>query len=105
MKAYAVTTREQEVYVFVFAENVNQAKLACLYELEEEYINLRAKRLQRLDHLYKGEADINWEDEEARTILVREYGFHCGEYGNWKKCKGCCAKRYCDRYFVLFGEE
>lgn len=99
MKAYQVCTDWSDGSVVVFAETVDKAKsLATRTDLlcYEDYRELRAKRLHKIDRLYNGEGIVNWnEDEDIRLALIKEYGWHCIE-PQLRDCEVCSAEKYCE---------
>ena len=95
-KAYKVWFDYGEGSTVVFAENRNQAKMmamGCDCCEGAPYIDIRVKRMQEFDRLYKGDTEIDWYDPETRLLLVRYYGWSCLE-PSWE-CDKCIAKKYC----------
>lgn len=99
MKAYQVCTDWSDGSVVIFAETVNKAKYFALSTdllCHENYKDLRATRLPKIDYLYNGQIVVDWnEGEEIRLALVREYGWHCIE-PQLSDCKVCTAEKYCE---------
>lgn len=109
MKAYQVRGTDWcEGSVVVFAETAGKAKsLATHTDLlcYEDYKDLQATRLPKIDHLYKGNSVADWnEDENIRLALVREYGWHCIE-PQLRDCKVCSAEKYCEWSLLKGGAE
>ena len=99
MKAYMVYTDYSEGSGIIFAENRNQARMLaqCTDACEDApYIDVRAKRLPKLDGMENCEPKDNyWLNEDIRLILVKEYDCGCAEPGQYEDCDKCCAKQYC----------
>ena len=99
MKAYEVRTDWSEGSVVVFAETAGKAKSLALHTdllCYENFKDLQATRLPKIDHLYKGSSIVDWnEDENIRLALVKEYCWHCIE-PRLKDCKVCLAEKYCE---------
>lgn len=98
MKAYKAWDKKSDEYVstIVFAENIREAKkIAMTTDTCEEtnFIDIRVKRYKEADCLYKGSREIDWDDEETRVALVRDFWWHCHET-SWE-CGKCAARQYC----------
>lgn len=93
MKAYKVwDAKAEENYCdVIFAESENQAKTlavgsgCCEWA---DYIDVRAKRLPKVDKLYKGKIYGDWYDMELRKVLVEQYGWTCIE-PDYEECIRC----------------
>lgn len=101
MKAYRVWDyNDYSGYeTIVFAENLKEAKkLARLTDVCEyaNFIDIRVKRVQQADKLYKGKWEIDWYDDETRLALVKDFGWSCEE-PSWE-CDNCNSKEWC-RHF------
>ena len=98
MKAYKVWDEKalDPCTTIVFAENTREAKkIAMATDTCEEanFIDIRVKRCNEADYLYKGSSEIDWYDEETRIALVRDLGWRC--YDTSWECEKCAARRYC----------
>ena len=107
MKAWQAYSEDSEGSVVVFAETAGKAKQTALKtdELcEERYIDIRVKRLPKIDRFYKeGKSIADWnEDEDIRFELVKEYNWSCLE-PSVECCEACPAEEYCN-YSMLEGE-
>ena len=97
MKAYKAWDENgyESGSTIVFAENIREAKKIAMSTdacSEAEFIDIRVKRRKEYDFLYKGKSEIDWDDEETRIILVRDFGWSCiEEY----ECDTCPAQQYC----------
>ena len=105
MKAYLVedTERDEDYCTVVFAESTGKARQkalmtsACEYA---EFINIRALRTPELDKYYRGNDEMNWNDDGDRLAMVRYAGMRCSDEVmlNICECENCPAKDYCERY-------
>ena len=99
MKAYKAWDEKEydSGSTIVFAENIREAKKIAMSTdacSEAEFIDIRVKRFKEYDVLYKGKSEIDWEDEETRVVLVRDFGWYClEEY----MCEKCAAQQYCSK--------
>lgn len=98
MKAYKAWDEKafDPCATIVFAENTREAKkIAMATDTCEEanFIDIRVKRCKEADCLYKGSSEIDWDDEETRIALVRDFGWAC--YDTSFECEKCVARRYC----------
>ena len=101
MKGWIVNTDNSEGSAIVFANTRNEAKLEALrtdgFE-DERYIDLRAHRCPEIDGMENCEPKDNYGlNDENRMILVKEYGWSCGE-PIVEDCDSCVAKNHC-HYF------
>lgn len=107
MKAYQVHTDWRDGSVVIFAETVGKAKYLALNTdllCYENYKDLRAIRLPKIDHLYNGDIMPDWnENEDIRLVLVKEYGWHCIE-PQLEDCKVCSAEKCCEWSLLRGGE-
>lgn len=79
----------------VFAETRNKAKsiaLHCDSFEDSEYIDIRAYRFTAADVLYRGNDEIDWDNDDDRLFLVK-HGWSC--YDTSWECENCCARKYC----------
>lgn len=96
IKAYRACEKDGDINTVVFAESANKAKtLACISDCFEgvDYIDIRVQRMPEADKLYKGMCEINWDDQDTRITLVRDFHWSCYE-PSWE-CDNCQAKQYC----------
>lgn len=96
MKAYYAYENNYEYSTIVFAENVSQAKTLAMWSEQFEdvpYIDIRVQRMKEADNLYKGRSEIDWDNEDTRLVLVRDFSWACYE-PSWE-CDTCSAKAYC----------
>lgn len=100
-KAYAISSDYAEHSEVVWAETSGKAKRIALDMCESmwdfDFVKLRARRLPKMDMLYKGEPVADWCDEEVRNKLVYEYGWHCAE-PDLRDCKICSAREFCETW-------
>ena len=101
MKAWQVTSTEVESSIIVFAETASKAKQIALTEEDigenSLFTELRAHRDKQ------GKDRLDWNNDEDRIILVREFGFTCIDRIDYF-CEICSAKKYCP-YFVYDEED
>lgn len=99
MKAWKVNSEYSECSVVVFAETAGKAKQIALKtdELcEERYVDIKVNRLPKIDRFYKeGKAIVDFEDEDIRLELVKEYNWACLE-PTYRECSVCLAEKYCN---------
>ena len=96
MKAYKVWDDKCDGNSIVFAENIKEAKKIAIHTdvcEEADFIDIRVKRYECADVLYKGKSEIDWYDEGTRLTLVRDFGWAC--YDPSDGCKYCTARKYC----------
>ena len=96
MKTYKAWVDYGEGSTIVFAETRNRAKviaMGCDSCEDAPYTDIRVKRMKELDHLYKGNSEMNWYDDETRLLFVRDFGWACIE-PSWE-CDSCNCKKYC----------
>ncbi|MCM1296371.1 MAG: hypothetical protein NC311_12600 [Muribaculaceae bacterium] len=98
MKAYEA--RDGKGYHFgttvIFASSAREAKALALQSkvLEDvDFLDIRVCRLRAADKLYKGEREIDWNDDETRLVLVRDFGWQCEE--QTENCLDCVAREWC----------
>lgn len=115
MKAYKVNCTVCEYGVYVFAENVNKAKVFAHkytsvhgYSDYCEYIDLRARRLPKLDCEYNPKEfskqyELDWCDLEDRKIIAK-HGYCFGqvldlEHEEWgdDDCDDCEIRNECSQ--------
>ena len=78
MKAYKVWDDKCDGNSIVFAENIKEAKKIAIHTdvcEEADFIDIRVKRYECADVLYKGKSEIDWYDEGTRLTLVRDFGW------------------------------
>lgn len=105
-KAYHAQEKDASYSTIVFAENPTKAKLAALASDccdGADYIDIRVSRMPKADSLYKGRSEVDWDDQETRVALVRDFGWSCLET-SWE-CDTCEAKPYCHWHEGDGGEE
>ena len=105
-KAYKVWLDCGEGSTVVFADTRNEAKviaLSCDCCEDAEYIEVCVRRMQELDHLYKGQSEIDWWDKETRVALVRDHGWSCFD-PYYPDCEECPAKEFCEQYKDMTGD-
>lgn len=97
MKAYKAwdAKNDDSGCTVVFAENIREAKKIAMSTdacSEADFIDIRVKRFKECDALYKGKPEMDWDDEETRIVMVRDFGWSClEEY----MCDKCPAQQYC----------
>ena len=98
MKGWRVSTDTSEGAVIVFADNRNEAKKMALgHDVLDDarYIDLRAKRVPKIDGMENCEPRDNyWLNDEIRLIMVKEYAWACIETDG-SECDECVARKYC----------
>lgn len=103
MKAWSVTDDEEYLYTtIVFAETRGQARViarstdACE---DVDFIHIRALRRPQLDKYYRGEPEMDWNNDEDRIAMVKD-GMYCSYEVDvdQDKCERCPAHRWCSRY-------
>lgn len=101
MKAWKVHNYDNDVSAIVFAPTKGKAKSVALRRdlLSDEYINftdISCYRIKEGDKFYNGKSYLDWENDEDRLLMVKEFGFTCSE--EWyteKECYYCVAKEFC----------
>ena len=105
MKAWLIRD-SKGIYDFstvVFAETRNKAKVLGMnsdayYGAELDYTDVNATRIPKLDKYYRGEEEMDWENDEDRIAMVKDGNFSCSyEYLEMEDCQRCPAKQWCDR--------
>lgn len=84
----------------VFAESRNKAKMIALYDdvcSDTPYIRIKCSRLKSADKYYRGNSRMDWNDDDDRVALVKDFNFSCVDYDNRKYCnpEHCSAYQYC----------
>lgn len=105
MKAYLVedTKRDEDYCTVVFAESTGNARQKALMTSaceDAEFINIRALRIPKLDKYYRGNNEMDWNDDKDRLAMVRYAGMRCSDEVSTDEtgCEECPAKDYCERY-------
>lgn len=97
--------------VVVFAESAGQAKVEAMgsgYLGDEcEYIQLRAKRVPKLDDKYRGHEVMEWDlDMQDRIDLYEADVYRCDrDYMMDYDCDICPLKDRCEEYKEVFCDE
>lgn len=103
MKAWSVTDDEEYLYTtIVFAETRGQARViarstdACE---DVDFIHIRALRRPQLDKYYRGEPEMDWNNDEDRIAMVKD-GMYCSYEVDLLpgECMACPAHKWCERY-------
>lgn len=87
----------------VFAETRAKARYLALSKCEvfEDYkwTEIGVTRFQNYDQYYNGHPLVDWEDQEHRVRLVKDFGWYCwsAEYPNIE-CETCSAKEWCHHW-------
>lgn len=93
-----VYTDVSEGAVIVFADTASEAKTKALgHDVldDAEYIQLRVKRIPKIDGLENCKPQDNyWDNGKIRLIMVRDYGWACIE-PDGKDCEKCAARQIC----------
>ena len=115
MKAYYVYCDPNEydrLSVVVFAESAGQAKMEAMGSgyLGDDcaYLELRAKRVQKLDKSFRGHSYMEWDlDMQDRIDLYEANVYRCDrDYMMDYDCERCPLKDRCEEYKeVFFAEE
>ena len=110
MKAYSVSDRNGDVgfdYV-VFAETRGKAIRYALAHCDGafdwyEFTEMRALRKPQLDKCYRGEPEMDWNNDEDRIAMVRDADFRCSDdwWGSLADCEKCPAHEWCGKYESL----
>lgn len=111
MKAYKVyTTYEDNPYCTIaFAETPSQAKTNALLDeglADEDYTDLRARRIPELDHIADNTHKIiDWYNDTHLIAAVKQ-GITCSPYDiDTHYCETMCAAvQYCETYKRISGE-
>lgn len=106
MKAYKVSDRKglSDYSVVVFADTPGKAVSLALgtdefIRSDWDFIELKAKRIPKLDDSYRGYWFMDWDNMADRVALVKEAGFMCDpDYAEIDDCKNCEAKEWCEEY-------
>lgn len=97
MKAYKVYCLGGEGATIVFADTANRAKSiakTCDCCEDAAWTDIRVRREPKADSLYVGKMEIDWCDQEQRTVLVRDLGWACLEPS--RECDDCAARTWCE---------
>lgn len=102
MKAYGAydILNEDKSSTVVFAENANKAKFAAMNTEAcdcSDYVNIRVRRLPKIDRFYKGQIEGDWDDPDIRFVMVKDYGWFCLD-ADTVECEKCVAKEYCAQW-------
>ena len=112
MKAWMVTDKDYicESAEIVYAEKASKAKAIAqngeILQGDFPYKDLRAHRMKKLDHTYKGQRFAEWDDPEVKMILVKEYQWACLDPER-EDCLKCEAREYCPAYepqYTIFAD-
>lgn len=102
MKAWIIRENNIESCEVVFAETRGKAKAIALYTdtfSECDFCDLRVSRAANIDKYYiDGKRRMDWDHQNDRLALVKEYDFSCADDCFGEFCEDCLSKDYCDRY-------
>lgn len=103
MKAWQVYNDSEDTSTIIFADTKGKAKsiaLRCgLFAEDMEFIDIPCYRRKKGDQFYNGKSYLDWDNDEDRLLMVKEFGFTCSE--EWyleKECYYCVAKKFCSLY-------
>ena len=100
MKAWTVSPLCEFFGIVFFAETRGKAKsLAMQNDIFGDYhfTKLEARRLSVADKMYNNRSEMDWDNQDDRSFLIKECGWHC-EYPEFEDCLNCKANEYCDIY-------
>lgn len=103
MKAWQVYDWANDMSTIVFAPTKGKAKsvaMHCgLFAEDTDFIEFNCYRRKHGDQFYNGKSYLDWECDEDRLLMVKEFGFVCSEdYYDEKECLCCVAKEFCSLY-------
>lgn len=103
MKAYCVTDlgRDEMFSTIVFADDRGRARMLATHTdacEDAEFVNIRAVRKPQLDKYYRGNFEMDWNNDEDRIAMVRECNFECSYEIDDPECEWCAASQWCGRY-------
>lgn len=105
MKAWRVVHNyDNDVSAIVFAPTKGKAKsIAMHYDLLGDkyidFIEIRCYRVKRGDKFYNGKSYLDWDCDDDRLLMVKEFGFTCEEeFYQERECAYCVAKDFCSLY-------
>ena len=101
MKAYKIRDKDYycEYSKIVFADTAGKAKAYAAGSDGFEdfcFTEIRATRCPQLDALYRGNIEMDWDNDLDRMAMVKLAGFRCGDDYD---CEGesCPAYEFCER--------
>ena len=103
IKAYRCQEEWMGYSTVIFAETAGKARYIALRSdalgEDNEFKDIRVRRIPTLDGFYKGRSEMDWDDPEDRLAMVREAGYMCDEDGfDPDECTKCSAQGYCSRW-------
>lgn len=104
LKAYIITLKSYGYDHVVFAENRAKAKAkavgtfddVCYEGFFDVIKDMKVERCKEADKEYRGHAIMDWDDQEDRLFLVKEFSFACLSEDDLE-CDRCIALEYCPR--------
>ena len=104
MKAWQVYDYFDNTTGIVFAPTKGKAKSIamrydCLCDAYIGFTDIYCHRRKEGDKFYTGKPYLDWLCDEDRLLMVKEFGFTCGEeFYQEKECPYCVAKDFCSLY-------
>ena len=106
MKAYKVSDRKgySDYSVVVFADTPGKAVCLALGtdefpSYDVDFMELKARRIPKLDAFYRGNWYMDWDNMEDRVALVKEANYMCDPYyAALEDCENCPATEWCEQY-------
>lgn len=104
MKAYSISDRNgAEGYsLVVFAETAGKAKAYAARTddfCDYGFTGIRVIRKPSLDRFYRGNIEMDWDNDEDRVAMVRYANFECSYEADVSEedCRACPAFQWCGR--------
>ena len=103
IKAYHCQEDGMFYSTVVFAETAGKARYIamCSDTLGEdlEFRDVHVRRLPALDKYYRGQKEMNWDNDADRIAMVKDAGYVCDDDSfDPDECERCIAKEYCSKY-------
>lgn len=103
IKAYICNEDYMGYSTVIFAETAGKARYIALKSdtlgEENEFKDIRVRRIPALDGFYKGKKEMDWYDPDERLAMVKEAGYRCDDDGfDPDECKRCSAQKYCAKW-------
>lgn len=103
IKAYKCEEDFMGYSTVIFAETAGKARYIALKSdtlgEDNEFKDIRVRRIPALDGFYKGKAEMDWYDPDDRLAMVKEAGYMCDDDGfDPDECERCSAQEYCAKW-------
>lgn len=108
LKAWKVSPINAFYSYVVFTETRGKARAYAqgLDGFEEcAFTDIEVHRLKKADCMCNGRKEMDWQNENDRLFLVKEYGWYCGDDIDYDECKVCSANKYCEPYLDCIKEQ